>query len=124
THLTAIGLGDALGQRVNALIVGAIAALCILGPGLVGAVMVVGDLAATGFLLGPLPAVLASALSLSGLPFATHAAQGGSSELGTTILGYALAVQGVLGILCLSSWRRRVEQAWAPLFRPLEGATL
>jgi hypothetical protein len=33
-------------------------------------------------------------------------------------------VQLLLGGLCLQSWRRRVEQAWAPLFRPLEGAVL
>jgi hypothetical protein len=33
-------------------------------------------------------------------------------------------VQTLLGALCLLSWRRRVEQAWAPLFRPIEGAVL
>ncbi len=124
THLTAIGLGDALGQRVNAMVVGGLLALGLLGPGLVGTVMVVGDMAATGFLLGPLPLALASGMGLSGMPFAAEAATGGSSDLGTTIAGYALVIQGMLGLLCLLSWRRRVEQAWAPLFRPLEGAIL
>ena len=33
-------------------------------------------------------------------------------------------MQTMLGGLCLLSWRRRVEQAWSPLFRPLEGAAL
>jgi heme/copper-type cytochrome/quinol oxidase subunit 2 len=124
THLTAIGLGDALGQRVNAMVVGGLLAMGLLVPGLVGAVMVVGDMAATGFLLGPLPATLGLGVSLSGLPFAKLAATGGSSEMGTTILGYTLVVQTLLGALCLLSWRRRVEQAWAPLFRPIEGAVL
>ena len=124
THLTAIGLGDALGQRVNAMVVGGLLALGILGPGLVGAVMVIGDMAATGFLLGPLPLALASGASLSGMPFAAEAITGGSSDLGGTIAGYALVIQGMLGLLCLLSWRRRVEQAWAPLFRPFEGALL
>jgi hypothetical protein len=40
------------------------------------------------------------------------------------IFGYAVAIQILLGGLCLMSWRRRVEQAWTPLFRPLEGAVL
>lgn len=124
THLTAIGLGDALGQRVNAMVVGGLLALGLLGPGLVGATMVVGDMAATGFLLGPLPLTLASGLGLSGMPFAADAATGGSSDLGPTIAGYALVIQAMFGLLCLMSWRRRVEQPWAPLFRPLEGALL
>jgi hypothetical protein len=124
THLTAIGLGDALGQRVNALIVGGLLGVALLLPGLVGTVMVVGDMAATGFLLGPVPLTLASIAGLSGLPFAEHAAAGASGEMGKTIMGYALGVQALLGGLCLLSWRRRVEQAWAPLFRPLEGAAL
>lgn len=124
THLTAIGLGDALGQRVNAMVVGGLLALGLLGPGLVGATMVVGDMAATGFLLGPLPLTIASGLSLSGMPFAADAATGGSSDLGPTIAGYALVIQAMFGLLCLLSWRRRVEQPWAPLFRPFEGALL
>ncbi len=124
THLTAIGLGDALGQRVNAMVVGGLLAMGLLGPGLVGAVMVIGDMAATGFLLGPLPITLATGVSLSGMPFAAHVATGGSSGMGVTIAGYALMIQAMLGLMCLLSWRRRVEQAWAPLFRPFEGALL
>lgn len=124
THLTAIGLGDALGQRVNAMVVGGLLALGLMGPGLVGATMVVGDMAATGFLLGPLPLTIASGLGLSGMPFAADAATGGSSDLGPTIAGYALVIQAMFGLLCLMSWRRRVEQPWAPLFRPFEGALL
>ncbi|MGH1339935.1 MAG: hypothetical protein ACRBN8_00175 [Nannocystales bacterium] len=124
THLTAIGLGDALGQRVNAMVVGGLLALGLLGPGLVGATMVVGDMAATGFLLGPLPLTIASGLGLSGMPFAADAATGGSSDLGPTIAGYALVIQALFGLMCLMSWRRRVEQPWAPLFRPFEGALL
>lgn len=124
THLTAIGLGDALGQRVNAMVVGGLLALGLMGPGLVGATMVVGDMAATGFLLGPLPLTLASGLGLSGMPFAADAATGGSSDLGPTIAGYAVVIQAMFGLLCLMSWRRRVEQPWAPLFRPFEGALL
>jgi hypothetical protein len=121
THLTAIGLGDALGQRVNAMVVGGLLGLGVLLPGLVGAVMVVGDMAATGLLLGPIPAVAAETMGLSGLPFGVKTLGG---PLGTTILGYGVVVQALLGGLCLMSWRRRVEQAWAPLFRPLEGAAL
>lgn len=121
THLTAIGLGDALGQRVNAMVVGGLLALGVLGPGLVGAVMVVGDMASTGLLLGPLPAIAGTTTALSGLSFG-RVAMGG--EFGAPMLGYAVVVQGLLGALCLMSWRRRVEQAWSPLFRPLEGALL
>jgi hypothetical protein len=44
--------------------------------------------------------------------------------MGATMLGYTVVVQTLLGGLCLLSWRRRVEQAWAPLFRPIEGAAL
>ena len=121
THLTAIGLGDALGQRVNAMVVGGLLALGVLGPGLVGAVMVVGDMASTGLLLGPLPAIAGTTSALSGLSFG-RVAMGG--EFGTPMLGYAIVVQVLLGGLCLMSWRRRVEQAWAPLFRPVEGALL
>jgi hypothetical protein len=125
THLTAIGLGDALGQRVNAMVVGGLLGLGVLAPGLVGSVMVVGDMAATGLLLGPLPAVLGEVVHVSGLPFARmlehhHLGNG----MGSTMLGYAVVVQTLLGGLCLLSWRRRVEQAWAPLFRPVEGAAL
>lgn len=121
THLTAIGLGDALGQRVNAMVVGGLLALGVLGPGLVGAVMVVGDMASTGLMLGPIPAVAGSTAALAGLPFGKLVLGG---DLGEAILGYAVVTQALLGGLCLLSWRRRVEQAWAPLFRPLEGALL
>ena len=121
THLTAIGLGDALGQRVNAMVVGGLLGLAILGPGLVGSVMVVGDMAATGLLLGPLPAMIGEAVGLSGLPFAGLLEW---SDMGCTMLSYSVLVQALLGGLCLLSWRRRVEQAWAPLFRPFEGALL
>lgn len=121
THLTAIGLGDALGQRVNAMVVGGLLGVGVLGPGLVGSVMVVGDMAATGLLLGPLPAIVGEGVSMSGLPFANLL---GHDDLATGILGYALMAQVMLGSLCLLSWRRRVEQAWAPLFRPVEGAAL
>lgn len=125
THLTAIGLGDALGQRVNAMVVGGLLGLAVLAPGLVGAVMVVGDMAATGLLLGPLPAVIGESVSMSGLPFAHMLGQHHlGNDMGSTMLGYTVVVQTLLGGLCLLSWRRRVEQAWAPLFRPIEGAAL
>jgi hypothetical protein len=125
THLTAIGLGDALGQRVNAMVVGGLLGLAVLAPGLVGSVMVVGDMAATGLLLGPLPAVVGESARMSGLPFAhVLAGQALGHDMGATMLGYTVVVQTLLGGLCLLSWRRRVEQAWAPLFRPLEGAAL
>lgn len=125
THLTAIGLGDALGQRVNAMVVGGLLGLGVLAPGLVGSVMVVGDMAATGLLLGPLPAVVGESVRMSGLPFAhLLAGQSFGGDMGMTMLGYTVIVQTLLGGLCLLSWRRRVEQAWAPLFRPIEGAAL
>lgn len=124
THLTAIGLGDALGQRVNAMVVGGLLGLGLLLPGLVGTVMVVGDMAATGLLLGPIPAVLSSTVILSGLPFAKLLSSTRTGDMATPILLYSLASQVLLGGLCLLSWRRRVEQAWAPLFRPFEGALL
>ncbi len=122
THLSAIGLGDALGQRVNALIVGALLGLAVVGPGLVGSIMAVFDLAATGLLLGPLPAVIESTATLSGLPNAGLDVAG--RQLGSTMLTYAIFSQLLLGMVCFNTWRRRVEQAWAPLFRPREGITL
>lgn len=123
TYLTAIGLGDALGQRVNAMVVGGLLGLGVLVPGLVGATMVVGDMAATGLLLGPLPATLASTVSASGLPYA-RMLSAHSTSLAPQVLVYAIVAQGMLGVLCLLSWRRRAEQPWAPLFRPMEGAIL
>lgn len=122
THLSAIGLGDALGQRVNALVVGALLGVAIVGPGLVGSVMAMFDVAATGLLLGPLPAVMESTARLTGLPDAGLRAAG--AHLGGTMLAYALFSQGLLALICLGTWRRRVEQAWAPLFRPREGVAL
>lgn len=124
THLTAIGLGDALGQRVNAMVVGGLLGLGVLLPGAIGSVMVVGDMASTGLLLGPLPAVLSSTVSLSGLPYAQLLSSPAATEMSHPMLVYAIAAQMMLGVLCLLSWRRRVEQPWAPLFRPLEGAIL
>lgn len=126
THLTAIGLGDALGQRVNAMVVGGLLGVAVLVPGLVGSVMVVGDMAATGLLLGPLPALIGESVSMSGLPFANILDHGRlpSANMAAPLLGYAVMVQALLGGLCLLSWRRRVEQGWAPLFRPIEGAAL
>lgn len=123
THLTAIGLGDALGQRVNAMVVGGLLGLGVLFPGIVGATMVVGDMATTGMLLGPLPATIATAVSHSGLPYARMLSST-SSSMAPEMLAFAMIAQGLLGALCLLSWRRRVEQPWAPLFRPIEGALL
>lgn len=121
THLTAIGLGDALGQRVNAMVVGGLLGVGILIPGLLGGVLASFDIAATGLLLGPLPALTASVADISGIDgiglYLTD-------ELTLTMLGYSLAIQGLLGLVCLNSWRRRVEQGWAPLFRPAEGVIL
>ncbi len=121
THLTAIGLGDALGQRVNAMVVGGLLGVGILIPGLLGGVLATFDIAATGLLLGPLPALIASVADLSGI-------HGAGLELGDELtrvmLGFSLTIQILLGMVCLNSWRRRVEQGWAPLFRPLEGVML
>jgi hypothetical protein len=122
THLTAIGLGDALGQRVNAMVVGGLLGLGVLVPGLVGATMVVGDMAATGLLLGPLPAAIASIVNATGLPYARMLSQ--SNSIAHEMMVFAMVAQGMLGAMCLLSWRRRCEQPWAPLFRPLEGALL
>lgn len=118
THLTAIGLGDALGQRVNALLVGALMAVGIAGAGLFGTAMVGANMASAGLLLGPLPAVLSEVLPLTGLPTAP------AGELDGTFLGYAIGTQLLLAAICLLSWRRRVEQPWTPLFRPAEGVAL
>jgi ABC-type Na+ efflux pump permease subunit len=123
THLTAIGLGDALGQRVNAMVVGGLLGLGVLVPGLIGATMVVGDMAATGLLLGPLPATIGSIVSATGLPYARMLSVT-SSSLAQQMLVFSMVAQGMLGLMCLLSWRRRVEQPWAPLFRPIEGALL
>ena len=124
THLTAIGIGDALGHRVNALLVGALMAFGIAGAGIVGGTLVGANMASAGLLLGPLPAVLGSAIGLSGLPGTADLAVASDPQLGPTMLGYAVLTQLMLAGICLMSWRRRVEQAWAPLFRPAEGIAL
>jgi hypothetical protein len=124
THLTAIGLGDALGQRVNALLVGALMAVGIAGAGLFGTALVVANIASAGLLLGPLPAVLGGILGFTGVPGTADLVTAGDPELGRTFLGYAVGTQVMLATICLLSWRRRVEQAWAPLFRPAEGVAL
>ena len=121
THLTAIGLGDALGQRVNAMVVGGLLGVGILVPGLLGSGLASFNIAATGLLLGPLPAVVANLADIS------HINQIGiylGDELTLTMLTYSVAMQAMLGLVCLASWRRRVEQGWAPLFRPAEGVAL
>lgn len=124
THLTAIGIGDALGHRVNALLVGALMALGIAGTGVVGGTLVGANIASAGLLLGPLPSALGSVLGLSGLPGTADLAIASDPELGPTVLGYAILTQLMIAGICLLSWRRRVEQAWAPLFRPAEGVAL
>jgi ABC-type Na+ efflux pump permease subunit len=121
THLTAIGLGDALGQRVNAMVVGGLLGVAIVVPGLVGLGLAASGVASTGLLLGPLPALLASAAELSqvkgiGLSF--------ELELTEVMLTYSVTAQAMLALVCLASWRRRVEQGWAPLFRPIDGVLL
>jgi hypothetical protein len=121
-HLIAIGLGDALGQRVNALVVGAMVALGVVGPGLIGAALAGLDVANVGLLLGPLPAVAASASAWAQFPGLGLDVSPG--ELGGIMLAFAFFSQAMLGYLCLRSWRRRVEQPWAPLFRPFEGVLL
>ena len=124
THLTAIGLGDALGQRVNALLVGALMAVGIAGAGLFGTALIGANIASAGLLLGPLPAVLGGIFGLSGLPETANLMTAADPEFGTTFLGYAIGAQVLLAGICLLSWRRRVEQPWAPLFRPVEGVAL
>lgn len=123
THVSAIALGDALGQRVNAMVVGALVGVAIVVPGLVGTAFAGTQTSATGLLLGPLPAPLALVSNLSGIDgFGLHLARLG--EIGTVVFVYSLAIQGLLAVICMVSWRRRVEQGWAPLFRPLDGILL
>jgi hypothetical protein len=124
THLTAIGLGDALGHRVNALMVGALMAFGIVGPGLFGTALATAPIASAGLLFGPLPPVLTGITELTGLPHTEGAMYAFDAGFGQAILGYSLVIQGLLAGICLLSWRRRVEQAWTPLFRPLEGVAL
>ena len=121
THLTAIGLGDALGQRVNAMVVGGLLAAAIVIPGLLGTGLAGFDVASTGLLLGPLPPLMTAVGEVSGLHgFGLSTGH----ELARTMLSYSLAAQALLGLVCLASWRRRVEHSWAPLFRPLDGILL
>ena len=121
THLTAIGLGDALGQRVNAMVVGGLLGVGILIPGLLGAGLAAFDIAATGLLLGPLPPLMANIADISGI---NQVGLYLGSELTLTMLAYSIAAQAILALVCLASWRRRVEQGWAPLFRPIDGVLL
>ncbi|PRQ03383.1 hypothetical protein ENSA5_16480 [Enhygromyxa salina] len=121
THLTAIGLGDALGQRVNAMVVGGLLGVGLLIPGLLGAGLAAFDVAATGLLLGPLPPLMANIADVSGI---NQVGLYLGSELTLTMLAYSIAAQALLGLVCLGSWRRRVEQGWAPLFRPFDGVVL
>jgi hypothetical protein len=123
-HIIAVALGDALGQRVNALVVGGLFATVLVLPGFIGTLLVLTDATATGMLLGPLPAVVTVTAGLSGLPFAELAAAGGAGEFGTSIFSYSLVAHAALAFVCVGSWRRRVEQAWSALFRPAEGVLL
>lgn len=120
THLTAIGLGDALGQRVNAMVVGGLLGVGIVIPGLLGGVLAAFDIAATGLLLGPLPALTASVADVSGI----NRVGLYLNDLTLVMLAYSLVIQALLGLICLNSWQRRVEQGWTPLFRPVEGVVL
>ncbi len=123
THAIAIGLGDALGQRVNAMVVGAILGAAVVVPGMFGTLLTVFDATATGFALGPIPAVLSSIGEVSGLAqIGMHLDS--HDGLGTSLLAYSIGAQLLLGIACLRTWSRRVEQPWAPLFQPAEGLTL
>ncbi len=123
THLTAIGLGDALGQRVNAMVVGGLLGAGVMMPGLLGASLAGFDIASTGLLLGPLPPLWATIAHFSGI-HGVGIDPASLDDLATTMLAYSVAVQAVLGLVCLASWRRRVERGWAPLFKPAEGVTL
>ncbi|MGB1016139.1 MAG: hypothetical protein ACPG4T_18535, partial [Nannocystaceae bacterium] len=124
THATAIGMGDSLGQRVNALVVGAMVAVMIVGPGLFGAALVGWDISSTGLLLGPLPVILGGISELTGLPGTSGLMTGGTAELGSVMFAYTIGFQLLTAGICLMSWRRRVDQSWAPLFRPAEGMAL
>lgn len=123
THVSAIALGDALGQRVNAMVVGALVGVVIMVPGLIGTAFAGAQVSATGLLLGPLPAPLALFADLGGVSsFGIALAR--LDDLGSLVFAYSLAIQGVLAVICMVSWRRRIEQGWAPLFRPLDGIAL
>lgn len=121
TNLVAIGLGDALGTRVNAMVVGGLMALGLVVPGLVGSAAAVGGLS-TGLLLGPLPILVAGAESLAGAELPVASAL--DLDLGWTLLLYGTGSLALMAAICKRSWGRRVEQGWAPLFRPTEGIAL
>ena len=121
THLSAISLGDALGQRVNALIVGALALSLLLGTGIFGGLLSAFRVSDVGLLLGPLPIALSYAAGFSGIhSFGLLLDQ----PLDSLLLLSSIGAQLALAYFCLRSWRRRVESAWNPLFQPLEGWAL
>lgn len=122
THVSAVALGDALGQRVNAMVVGALVGIAVLVPGLIGTGLAAGHFSSAGLLLGPLPAPLAAFAKFSGVHGVGLSYF--DNDMVATIFGYSLLVQLALGLICMASWRRRVEQGWAPLFRPLDGVIL
>jgi hypothetical protein len=117
----AIGFGDALGQRVNAMVVGALVGMGVLAPGLLGGALASLDVAHTGLLLGPLPLVAASTSSIADVPGLGLEVEG---TLAGAMVAFTLLAHVALAAICLHSWRRRVEQPWAPLFRPAEGVAL
>lgn len=124
THVFAVGWADALGRRMSAMFVGGITTILLVVPGILGTLMLVRDIAATGLLLGPLPAVFTATLTTSGLPLPIDVVEGGSSTHGATMLAYVLLAQGVVAWAFLQSWKRRVERPWAPLFRTSEALLL
>ena len=121
-HLMAVGLGDALGHRVNGVVVGALVAIGVLAPGIIGAALCSLQVVHAGLLLGPLPAFAAATSELTG--FTGVGLDLGDGWLGQGTLAFAVLGQLLLGYMCLRSWRRRVEQPWAPLFVPAEGLLL
>ncbi|GEM_PF-1191649 len=121
SHLIALTFGDALGQRVGALVVAGVFTIGLAVLGLVGAVMTIGDLAASGMLLGPVPLALESAFRMCGLPAAAMEA---TSSLAPAMASYTLAGVTLLAWVSLRSWHRRIEHGFVPLFRPLEGVGL
>lgn len=122
TNVSAVGVGDALGHRVNASVVGALTAAALIGPGFIGALMILNGWAATGYLLGPIPAALSTIFPM-GLPM-RDLVQLNAAEYSPWLFGYTIAFQVILGAIALVNWQRRVEQAWLPLFRPLDGILL
>ena len=95
-------LGMALRLPIHVL--GALLALVIVGPGLLGTVLVTSGMAGAGLLLGPLPAVLTGALGLSGVPGTADmvfagAGMNGGEDLGVILLSYALLTQALAGLL-------------------------